>query len=536
MKYFSIKLRFGTLVSLTSLFSLFFPHGALSQVIFDVEYTDSANFGFNDTTPVSTEGQNSATTLGAQRKQALEFSLDQFAHILHSDIPIHIEAGFDNYGGDSRSATLASAGPEWFNFNFRNAPFTDIAYPSALANKLSGLDLSDANSGISDIILSINADIDGSALGSSTFYYGLDANIPSLDIDFVTVISHELIHGLGFLSAIDPLTGHKFGCDSSSCRTNEVGDVYSTFLARIVAGQPSNLLDMTQSDRLSAVTAENQVVWTGSKAQAASASLSSGTINGMPTIYTPNPLEAGSSLSHTDFAIQATELMQAAYSGFLTTTPVNLAMLSDLGWGDTADLEVTIRVTETSADSASVVATVINNASSQLSDLNLSLVNDQGTISYQGQDNNLSCGTNGNQTLNCTLSSLAAQQLYQAAFTVNRSSSNTQPVSLYASIGANVLDTSPENNSDLVEVLEEGQPDDTTASSGTGVAPKSAETPEPADTAEPTDTSDSSEPPEINVNASTLQETQGGNTSFYLLFMLGFLMCRLRCDRKDLIK
>ncbi|HCK93713.1 MAG TPA: hypothetical protein DHW71_12020 [Gammaproteobacteria bacterium] len=423
--------------SLIVLLSALFPLAAFAQVDFIIEYEDAQGYGFYDTTPVSPIGGNTGTTFGEQRRIAFEKAIETYEHSFTSNIPIHVQAHFANNGGTTYSAVLASAGPEWFLFNFRNAPLQNIAYPSALANKISGLDLSDSSQGIADIDVEINVDVDGAALGSSSFYYGLDGQSDYYDLDSMTVISHELMHGLGFLSVIDPTTGHKFGC-GSGCSRNDIGDVFSTQLARVVDNTPIPLLSMSQSDRRAAATATGEVVWAGSIAEPVAQTLFNGTNQGYPLIYTPSPAEYGSSLSHTAFEINPTAIMQPAYSGALETSAINLAMLADIGWGaQVADLEV--HLFESNDGSGLFTAIVSNNSSSTINQVTLDLSTNNGNIVPATSSN---CSVSGTRTT-CTLGSLGSEQLMSFDFNVTGYSGLAE---ISATLDADIVELNANNN------------------------------------------------------------------------------------------
>ena len=78
-------------------------------------------------------------------------------------------------------------------------------YPVALANALAG---SDIDPGGDDIDATFNSSIGTTCPFPSVWYYGLDGNAGS-NIDFVSVLLHELGHGLGFLTFVDLASGAK---------------------------------------------------------------------------------------------------------------------------------------------------------------------------------------------------------------------------------------------------------------------------------------------------------------------------------------
>src|SRR4029078_4990641 len=80
-------------------------------------------------------------------------------------------------------------------------------YPSALANQLAGVDLDPAtpeidaefNSSVASLI----------CLTGLTWWYGVGAAQPAHPIPFYDILLHELAHGLGFLTIVDPATGSR---------------------------------------------------------------------------------------------------------------------------------------------------------------------------------------------------------------------------------------------------------------------------------------------------------------------------------------
>jgi uncharacterized repeat protein (TIGR01451 family) len=288
---------------------------------------DSPGEGFNDPTPVAPVGGNAGTTLGQQRVNAFQHAANIVAGLLNSPVQIRIDATIDPLGGSATSAILGSAGPTFVFREFTNAPFPLTWYPSALADKLGGVDL---NPGVEDIGASFNSDVDDDVvLGTTHWYYGLDGNAGT-DVDFVTVVLHELVHGLGFVSLVDLASGAKFvGFDDSFMRHLEHHGASS-------ADYPA----MTNIQRVNASISTGNLHWTGPSVVSARDKLSAGVSDGHVQMYAPNPAMAGSSVSHFDTALAPDELMEP-----FATTPTQdiglaLQLLYDIGWGDSADIAV----------------------------------------------------------------------------------------------------------------------------------------------------------------------------------------------------
>ena len=66
-------------------------------------------------------------------------------------------------------------------------------YPVALAEKIAGKSLNDSLE--ADITLRINSSVN--------WYLGTDGNTPRQKYDLVTVVLHEICHGLGFFDSMN---------------------------------------------------------------------------------------------------------------------------------------------------------------------------------------------------------------------------------------------------------------------------------------------------------------------------------------------
>jgi hypothetical protein len=132
-------------------------------------------------------GGNTATTLGAQRRQVFRRAGEIWGRFLYSPVPIRVLVNFEPLGG----STLAAAAPESVERDFPGAPEANTYYVAALANSLAGFDLSPESA---DLGVTVNS--------SAPFYLGLDDAAPPGTSSLLDVALHELGHGLGFLSLV----------------------------------------------------------------------------------------------------------------------------------------------------------------------------------------------------------------------------------------------------------------------------------------------------------------------------------------------
>ncbi len=214
---------------------------------------NAAYVGFNDPTPATPVGGNTGTTLGQQRLIAFQRAADMWGALLDSPVEIRVQASFVSLSCTADSATLGSTGAIHLVDDFAGAAFPHTWYVSALANKLAGHDLmpGDPNTGADDIRSRFNSDIGKpSCLAGADWYYGLDDN-HGAKIDLVTVVLHELAHGLGFLTLVDD-SGREF--------INEP-DIWERSILDIATGKRWN--EMTQAERAASFVNARRVVWAG---------------------------------------------------------------------------------------------------------------------------------------------------------------------------------------------------------------------------------------------------------------------------------
>jgi len=205
--------------------------------------------GFNDPTPVAPVGGNPMTTRGAQRLYAFQFAADLWGQTLDSPVEIVVLATFEPLGAN----VLGSAGATGAFRDFSGvglapgAEFTGTFYGAALADKRAGENLGD-----------FSPDIRARFSSDFNFYLGVDNNHGALN-DLVTVVLHELGHGLNFQSFVNTSTGANLGTDA----TNPLGftDIYSRHLFDAKIGLHWN--DMTADQRKSSALHFGDLVWDG---------------------------------------------------------------------------------------------------------------------------------------------------------------------------------------------------------------------------------------------------------------------------------
>jgi len=296
---------------------------AAQAATFTIINTDGAGEGFNDNTPALPVGNNPGTTVGEQRLIAFQYAADLWGARIDSDIDIRVEASFDELQCNSFGAVLGAAGPKVINRDFAGAPLKNTWYPPSIANIIAGTDINPATE---EIVAFFNSRLgQPDCLAGTFFYYGLDGN-EGLNIDFVTVLTHELGHGLGFLSLVDPSTGQEL---------SGFPDVFSNFLEDHSTG---NLFpDMTDFER--AVASVDGTQSTSDLHTVAPTAVEAGEFltggrhtSGHLLMYAPNPVEPGSSVSHWAKVMTPNQMMEPSFTAALHNIDLELALFSDLGY------------------------------------------------------------------------------------------------------------------------------------------------------------------------------------------------------------
>src|SRR5262245_53905074 len=153
MTFTRIRLR-GLGLAIAAFLALAGIAGAATITIVN---NDGAGEGFNDMTARAAVGGNPETTLGNQRLYVFQEAANIWGALLPSAVVIQVRAQFNPQTCSATSAVLGSAGPVTIHRDFTNAPFAATWYHQALANRLSGSDLSAANP---DINATFNSNID----------------------------------------------------------------------------------------------------------------------------------------------------------------------------------------------------------------------------------------------------------------------------------------------------------------------------------------------------------------------------------------
>ncbi len=140
-------------------------------------------------------------TWPAGARTAFLYALSIWTDQIVSSQPIEIEACWTPMG----PSVLGAAGPADFDRDFAEAPRPRTWYPVALINDLVGSDWNDVDGWDSNEDgLDHDPEIEASLSSDfGSWYLGTDGNVPSGKYDLVSVVLHEVCHGLGFIGTME---------------------------------------------------------------------------------------------------------------------------------------------------------------------------------------------------------------------------------------------------------------------------------------------------------------------------------------------
>ena len=236
---------------------------------------------------------NLSGTLNDKQRLATEYSIELWSEQLAGTTPVDIIVNMVSLG-------QGVLGMSYWPPCFLN-PDTNIWYPSALWKQM--------KEGIVtenwDIFIVMNSDYN--------FYYGLDGNTGGMD--FVTIMIHEITHGLGFGCYCSP-DGYFF---------YDAPGIYDCMLYQGLNGPC--FTELTVNERAALMVSDN--MYSGrpnSKLLEAN--------NGIRVkMYAPKNYSGGSTAHHWDSNVGFVNFMQYAYQYPLHTfNNRKIGILSDMGW------------------------------------------------------------------------------------------------------------------------------------------------------------------------------------------------------------
>ena len=284
------------------------------------------------------------TGFSAEAKAAVAFAVKILEGILPADLKMTIKASWTKI---SNASILGNSSITAFAAGWGIDALNPLAfYPVTVAEK------------ISEKSLNLDTDADVELVLNSTvrWYLGTDGNTPTSKYDLVTVVLHELCHGLGFFDSMDTQgTTGSYGIGGYPV-------IYDTFVENLAGNKLTDTLLFRQnSAELYNELTGGQLYFNGPVTRRY--------LNGdRARLYAPSEWDPGSSVSHLD------ELRTAEVNALMTPyidlgeaihDPGNLSLsiLADLGWVNTRIIPVKIKDTEEHLSEVEFIADIRSDTS-----------------------------------------------------------------------------------------------------------------------------------------------------------------------------
>lgn len=251
-----------------------------------------------------------------EAQAAFQYAVDIWKQLLPSQVKIKVVANWRALD----EGVLGSAGPGNFYRNFKGAPLQDVWYPVALAEKLAQADLNSVH--VADINANFNKEAE--------WYFGTDGKTPEGKTDFVTVVLHEIGHGLGFVDLMGFDEESRFGNWGANT------DFFSAYDYFIINDKNEQLVD-TSFFANPSLALGSELTGGGLYFNSLIAVSSFG--GEQPRLYAPFTWNSGSSIAHLDeFWYQAgdTNSLMSPRVGRAEAIhdpgPLTLSMFTEMGW------------------------------------------------------------------------------------------------------------------------------------------------------------------------------------------------------------
>jgi hypothetical protein len=247
----------------------------------------------------------------ANAQTAFNYAASIAQSLVNSAVTIRINACWADLGG---GGLLGLGGATTIHRNFSGAPQTNTWYYQSLANALHGSDLDAGNPDILTTYNSVRTD----------WYLGTDGIPQASKLDFVSVVLHEIWHGLNFAGSMTVSSGLGYW-GWGDCGNPSIYDRFTEY------GASSALLGYTcGSASLASALTSNNIFFDGANANAANG-------GSHVSLYAPGTWAGGSSYSHLGESYNGTPNALMTYSiGYNEANhnpgPVGRCLLKDIGW------------------------------------------------------------------------------------------------------------------------------------------------------------------------------------------------------------
>jgi hypothetical protein len=322
-------------------------------VPFDLQFDNTASecnvAGWNDPAPRAPLRGNPGTTLGEQRRNAMQEAARLMAEELRPNAPIRMQLCWkDDLNFDTTetgcSGTLAQAGPRFILIDNPgdgiDVPTLDSRYvvqATSVAAHQSGtarcrVGGGDCRTYAADVRATFSTRFDSAAIGTCHLDYGFSSAGTS-GPSFISTAMHEIAHGLGFIGFLT-LTGDNVG-RQPVLFGQTFDDAYGRHAVDIdSASNARPFLRIPVEDRKIALTSFTRLRFAGDATRTSSRNrfAAFAAPENAARLHSPPEVAGGSTYSHLS-GVHSGDLMTASISSSAPRTlGLGLDVLSDVGW------------------------------------------------------------------------------------------------------------------------------------------------------------------------------------------------------------
>jgi len=319
----------GIVVFLTLIFTLFVAKAYAQPQYIDVKGNEIICYGSNTVNKVyipppksftEAKGAGGAvievvyTGFPQAPKDAFEYAVAIWSSLLKSNVKIRIDALWTTMSESNVLGSTSSNG--YYKGSLIGALNPDAYYAVSVAEKIADKNLND------DADFEINIKFNS----ASAWYYGIDGSTPFDKYDFVTVVLHELCHGLGFADSFNTTS------TVGSYGLSGIPVIYDTYVED--GGTRKRL---TNTANYGNPSAELRTALLSNSLNFAGPVTVLYNFDTRPGLYAPGTWNSGSSISHLNET--TTSQINALMTPFVAKAEaihdpglLTLSMLADIGW------------------------------------------------------------------------------------------------------------------------------------------------------------------------------------------------------------
>ncbi len=249
-------------------------------------------------------------------RKAFQQAVDIWETLIESPVPIYMEANWEDLG----ETTLGSCFSNGYYLGlFVGAKFPFAYYPIAVYEKMAKTDVNPP--GEPDLIANFSS--------TASWYYGSDGQTPAGKHDLVSVVMHEIAHGIGFIGSMGLLNSNTgaYGFE------NGFVIAYDEYIEDL---EGDALVDTSKYDNPSNML--YQAMTSGSLYYNSPVALYNNA-DTKPKLWAPNEFDPGSSIYHLDEFKYSSGNINSMMTPSISQAeaihdpgPITLGMMADWGW------------------------------------------------------------------------------------------------------------------------------------------------------------------------------------------------------------